>query len=138
MIYFSCQQAKKPPKKLENQKKAKVKKEKERKERKERELKEKKARRSEEKLRARSVTGNRRPHANLSRTELNIKGYRSQCFLFLRSKPEKPKRRPERLPEKKVEKKKGQPHTLSPYTAAEDQILSIETKQIVLCCSSVK
>uniref|UniRef100_A0AAQ5XZM0 Lens epithelium-derived growth factor integrase-binding domain-containing protein n=1 Tax=Amphiprion ocellaris TaxID=80972 RepID=A0AAQ5XZM0_AMPOC len=45
---------KKPSKKLDNQKKARVKKEKERKERKEKELKEKKARRSEEKSRARS------------------------------------------------------------------------------------
>lgn len=44
---------KKPSKKLDSEKKARIKKEKERKERKEKELKEKKARRSEEKSKAR-------------------------------------------------------------------------------------
>lgn len=52
-LCFTHQKVKKPSKKADNQKKARIKKEKERKERKEKELKEKKARRSEEKSRAR-------------------------------------------------------------------------------------
>lgn len=55
LLCLSHSQVRKPPKKPDNQKKAKIKKEKERKERKEKELKEKKARRLEEKSRARWV-----------------------------------------------------------------------------------
>lgn len=53
VLCFSHLKVKKPSKKPDNQKKARIKKEKERKERKEKELKEKKARRSEEKSRVR-------------------------------------------------------------------------------------
>lgn len=53
MLTCLLSKAKKPSKKPDSEKKARIKKEKERKERKEKELKEKRARRSEEKSKAR-------------------------------------------------------------------------------------
>lgn len=72
-VILSHQKVKKPPKKLDNQKKAKIKKEKERKERKERELKEKKARRSEERSRARWVLNGEQTTACTAHQEVVIK-----------------------------------------------------------------